>query len=388
MNDNYYEWRRKENIQKFEIPDLNQYFYDLMNIEHSFSGRMDTPLANTFIMESVQLIVNSICLFEMGYFDNAYYSLREAIEISTTIVYLADMPEDDRKEKMESWKNTAQFPMQSQMLQQLYQHGLVISDMKEKMPDFFNEVKQLSKKINKYVHKQGLKNFYVSRNHSINSKNSNEVFINNYTYFLKKTIGIVSIMRLAIDPYPVLLMDEEILLRCFDSLTEPYSTDFVEKYIDVQTLEDYKKTDIYINHYNGHIENEKKNYAVFDIMKHNIIDTTKKEEIFSKIHLLDKINQTATYLAFTSKKATKIYAYGGFYMFFTDRKTNRKALSWSGLDFQNFENSNEKYNQKYDEAFISVFEFIIDGKKEAFFIEHNDKLNEDDINEINKIEIK
>lgn len=388
MNDNYYEWRRKENIQKFEIPDLNQYFYDLMNIEHSFSGRMDTPLANTFIMESVQLIVNSICLFEMGYFDNAYYSLREAIEISTTIVYLADMPEDDRKEKMESWKNTTQFPMQSQMLQQLYQHGLVISDMKEKMPDFFNEVKQLSKKINKYVHKQGLKNFYVSRNHPINSKNSNEVFINNYTYFLKKTIGIVSIMRLAIDPYPVLLMDEEILLRCFDSLTEPYSTDFVEKYIDVQTLEDYKKTDIYINHYNGHIENEKKNYAVFDIMKHNIIDTTKKEEIFSKIHLLDKINQTATYLAFTSKKATKIYAYGGFYMFFTDRKTNRKALSWSGLDFQNFENSNEKYNQKYDEAFISVFEFIIDGKKEAFFIEHNDKLNEDDINEINKIEIK
>lgn len=388
MNDNYYEWRRKENIQKFEIPDLNQYFYDLMNIEHSFSGRMDTPLANTFIMESVQLIVNSICLFEMGYFDNAYYSLREAIEISTTIVYLADMPEDDRKEKMESWKNTTQFPMQSQMLQQLYQHGLVISDMKEKMPDFFNEVKQLSKKINKYVHKQGLKNFYVSRNHPINSKNSNEVFINNYTYFLKKTIGIVSIMRLAIDPYPVLLMDEEILLRCFDSLTEPYSTDFVEKYIDVQTLEDYKKTDIYINHYNGHIENEKKNYAVFDIMKHNIIDTTKKEEIFSKIHLLDKINQTATYLAFASKKATKIYAYGGFYMFFTDRKTNRKALSWSGLDFQNFENSNEKYNQKYDEAFISVFEFIIDGKKEAFFIEHNDKLNEDDINEINKIEIK
>lgn len=111
-NFNYKEWRKSENVKKYKIPNVENYFWDLTNIEYSFSGRIDTPLANTFIMESVQLVVNSISLFELGYFDNAYYSLREAIEISTTIVYLADMPEKERKEKMKNWKNTEDFPMQ------------------------------------------------------------------------------------------------------------------------------------------------------------------------------------------------------------------------------------------------------------------------------------
>lgn len=44
---------------------------------------MDTPYANTFIMESVKLAVNAILLFEMGYFDCAYYSLRQSIEVAT-----------------------------------------------------------------------------------------------------------------------------------------------------------------------------------------------------------------------------------------------------------------------------------------------------------------
>lgn len=63
------------------------------------------------------------------------------------------MPDEERTEKMDAWKNTKEFPMQGQMLQQLYQYGFVISDMKEKMTDFFNEVKIISKKINKYIHK-------------------------------------------------------------------------------------------------------------------------------------------------------------------------------------------------------------------------------------------
>lgn len=133
----YCDWRKSENIRKYEVPNVEKYFLDLENIEHTFSGRVDIPLANTFIMESVQLVVNSISLFENGYFDAAYYSLRQSIEISTTIVYLADMPDEERKEKMDAWKNTKEFPMQGQMLQQLYQYGFMISDMKEKMTVVF-----------------------------------------------------------------------------------------------------------------------------------------------------------------------------------------------------------------------------------------------------------
>ena len=50
-NCKYSKWRKNENIKRYEIPNVENYFEDLMNIEHSFSGRMDIPLANTFIME-------------------------------------------------------------------------------------------------------------------------------------------------------------------------------------------------------------------------------------------------------------------------------------------------------------------------------------------------
>lgn len=390
MSDNfkYSEWRKNENIKRYEIPNVEDYFLDLMNIEHSFSGRMDIPLANTFIMEAVQLVVNSISLFELGYFDSAYYSLREAIEISTTIVYLSDMPDKERKEKMEDWKNTKDFPMQGQMLNQLYQYGIVISDMKEKMGSFFAEIKDVSRKINKCIHKQGLRFFYVSRNHPVNVKKDDNIFIENYVYFLEKTIGIIAVMRLAIDPYPVLLMDEDILLRCFDSMTEAYKNEFVEKYITKETLEDYKKTEMYLNHYNGHIIEEKKNYAVFDIMKHQVIDTTKRKEILSQIHLLDEADKIATYIALISKKVVKVYTYGGFQMYFTDRKTNRKSLSWNGTEFKQFEESNQKFNQKYDEALISVFKYNIgDNKNETFFVEHNEYLNDYDTKLISELSV-
>lgn len=390
MSDNfkYSELRKNENIKRYEIPNEENYFEDLMNIEHSFSGRMDIPLANTFIMEAVQLVINSISLFELGYFDSAYYSLREAIEISTTIVYLSDMPDEERRKKMEDWKNTKYFPMQEKMLKQLYRYGIVISDMKEKMESFFDEIKNVNKKINKCIHKQGLRFFYVSRNHPINNKKDEKVFIKNYVYFLEKTIGIIAVMRLAIDPYPVLLMDEEILLRCFDSITEAYESEFVEKYITNQTLEDYKKTDIYINHYNRHITEEKKNYPVFNIMKYQVIETTKRKDILSQIHLLDNVDKIATYIALISEKVIKVYTYGGFQMYFTDRKTNRKAFSWDGMEFKQFEENNDKFNQNYDEVFISVFSYDIgNNKQESFFVEHNERLSDYDINLIRELSV-
>ena len=133
---------------------------------------------------------------------------------------------------------------------------------------------------------------------------------------------------------------------------------------------------------------EKKNYAVFDIMKHQVIDTRKRKEILSQIHLLNKVDKIATYIALISKKVVKVYTYGGFQMYFTDRNTNRKAHSWSGMEFKQFEENSEKFNQNYDEAFISVFKYNIDdSKEETFFVEHNENLNDYDINLISELPI-
>jgi len=376
--------RKKEFIKRIVIDNKEEIIWDIFNIEHSFSGRMDTPNANLFIMESVQLLINSIELFEQGYFDCAYYSLRESIEVSTTLVFLSDLSDEERKEKMRDWRNLDKFPLQKPMLNYLSVNGEIFSDMKLKLKDYFEEVNTLSQKLNKIVHKQGFQNFYLSRNHPINTlKYNEEEFKQEFIENLTKCIGVVAVMRLAIDPFPILLMDYEIYSRCFDSMTDAYTEDFVNKYIGEYVIENYKKTDIYVNHYNGYITEEQKNPTVLDIVKHKCINTQNKKEIMEQLHLLNKHEYYITLLAINFDKVCKLYSHGGFQMYFTDKKTNRKNSSWNSLDFVEFSKNPLRFNQKYDEAFISVVNLDDD-----YYIEHNELLSNEEIEIIKDFERK
>ena len=378
MSDFYVEWRKHQNIKPIKLPNKEQYYIDLMHIEHSWSGRIDVNLCNTFIMEAEQQLVNAIELFEMGYFDCAYYSLRSAVEVSTTMVFLADLPETEREKQLEAWKATLDFPMETQMIRQLAKSGAVFADMLNKMADFFSGAKSLNAELNKFVHKQGLQHFYMARNHPINQHKSQIAFIKTFEEYLTRCIGVVAVMRLAIDPFPILLMDEEILFRCFDSMTEPYCEEFVEKYIGQSTLSDYKKTDLYIGTYESFIKDEKKNEAVFNVMKYQYIDTTRFDEIFSQLHLLNIHDIIVVLMTAACNKIVKAYALDGLLMYHTDKETNRKMLSWSTEDFNRFGKSDKVINQKYDEAFISVFSFM----DELYYAEHNELLRQMDVDAI------
>lgn len=378
MTDSYVSWRKNQNIKPIELPNKAKFYSDLINIEHSWSGRMDTNICNTFIMEAEQQLVNAIEMFELGYFDCAYYSMRSAVDISTTMVFLSDMPDEDREKYLSAWKATEDFPMQGQMIKQLSRHGNVFADMVSKMPDFFASAKALSAELNKYVHKQGLQYFYISRNHPINQQKPLDGFVKSFEAYLQRCIGVVAVMRLAIDPFPILLMDEEILYRCFDSMTEPYSKEFVEKYIGDTIISQYKNTDIYTGTYYSFMHDEKKKESVFNVMKHQYIDSKKMDEIFSQLHLLSKADIICVLMVAASEKVVKVYCYNGLAMYFTDRNTNRTVMSWSGADFKAFAEAEERINQPYDEAYISTFTFDDD----HFHIEHNEKLDADEVGTI------
>ena len=375
MDNPYIEWRKHENIRSLTLPNIEKFYEDLLNIEHSWSGRMDiSNIGNTFIMESEQLLINAIELFELGYFDSAYYSLRSAVEISTTMVYLADMPDEEKELLLDAWKDTKDFPMQGQMIKQLTVKGNVFIDMKNKMPNFFAEVKKLNALLNKYVHKQGLRHFYVSRNNPINAKQTQDVFVKNFEYYLKHCIGIVAVMRLAIDPFPVLLMDDDILYRCFDSMTEPYTKEFVKEYIGQPTVDAYKTTDIFKYAYDGFICNERKNEAVFNIVKYQYIDSLRMDEILLQLNLMDRCDGICTLIVYACNKVVKVYAFNGLQSYFTEKKANRKSLSWSSEDFDRFRNADSSINQPYDEDYISVFQF----ENDYYYAEHNELLTMDE----------
>lgn len=375
MDNHYVEWRRHQNIRPLKLKNKDKFYSDLINIEHSWSGRMDTNVGNTFIMEAEQQLINAIELFEAGYFDCAYYSLRSAIDVSTTMVFLSDLSDDEREKYLNDWKQVKPFPLRNVMLKKLTKDGNIFVDMFEKMPIFFNKAKELSEKLNKYVHKQGLRHFYVSRNHPIHGKTPQDKFINNFETHLKECIGVVAVMRLAIDPFPILLMDEEILYRCFDSMTEPYTVDFVNEYIGTEIIEEYKSTDFYSTTRHAFENEEKKNEAIFSIVKHQYINTQKFNDIFQQFHLLTIHDAISTLIVYICPKATKIYTCDGLMPYFTDRKTNRTKMSWDSRDFQKFQTAQDKINQKYDEVFISVFNF----KDEYYYVEHNELLENDDV---------
>ena len=375
LSDNYIEWRKRENIKPNTLPNKDKFYMDLINIEHSWSGRMDVwSIGNTFIMEAEQQLINAIELFEAGYFDCAYYSLRSAVDVSTTIVFLVDMPEDERTKFTDAWKETKDFPMQGKMLKQLSERGNVFADMKEKMPGFFSDAKKLSAELNKYVHKQGLRHFYMSRNHPINNK-PQDSFIKNFEFHLKKCIGVVAVMRLAIDPFPVLLMDEDILYRCFDAMTEPYTDEFVSEYIGEKTIAAYKETEIYQSIYESFMKVDRKSPAVFDVVKHQYINSQKMDELIQQLRSMTKEDIISVLMVYSCEKVVKTYCFSGLQMYFTEKITNRKATSWSGADFNRFAESEDKINQQYDEAYISAFVF----NDEPYFVEHNELLNSEDV---------
>lgn len=78
MDDNYIEWVETSNLFKIPIKEKYKYYKDISNIKFGLSMRVDNlnVYSNIFIEEVAQLLINAIYLFEEGYFDCAYYSLR------------------------------------------------------------------------------------------------------------------------------------------------------------------------------------------------------------------------------------------------------------------------------------------------------------------------
>ncbi|KRE45823.1 hypothetical protein ASG81_12400 [Paenibacillus sp. Soil522] len=335
----FIEHREKQNLIPYQLSGKEQYYRDLSNIEGSWTGRVDAQIANTFIHESVQLIVNAISVYEMGYFDCAYYSLRQSIEISTSMVYLMELESEKREEELKKWKSQSTFPMFNQMIKFLNTNGNVFADMRKQMVSYFIDLQSAKERLNKIVHKLGFNTFYVSRNHAINQHKDKSTFHNEFTQLTEICIGAIAVLRLTIDPMPVLLMDEEIYLRTGDTLTEPYTEEFVEKYIGSENIECYKNTQVYQAHVQDFMIEEKKLPSVLDVVKHKYVDRESIEEILSQVDLLSFIDLLAVITFGHSDKIAIVYAYDGLQFYFSNTKSVRNKIGFSSYSFRDIKHS-------------------------------------------------
>lgn len=380
----YIKFIENDHIRPIKLEGKEQYYFDLENISNSWTGRVDADFTNKFIIESSHLIVNAIVLFEKGYFDCAYYSLRQSLEISTTMSYLLELNPEKRKKKIYDWNNQNQFPMDKNMLEFLEKNKDNYFDMFTKMNDYFEKIKVTKRNINKFIHKQGNEYFYVTRNHVMNRKYDENDYKKEFVKFLKICIGGVAILRLVVDPMPVLLMDKEIYHRIGDSMTKDFSQEFVEKYIGLENIEKYKETQMYVETFNDIMKEEKQEKCVTDVIKHHYIDKNKVDDILKQKHLLRKEQVLIVTLCGLIEKVVKAYTWNGIFMYFTNLDTNRKKLSWNGEFFYILSQKDKHINCEFDEAYISYFKF---SDELEVYLEHNDILNESEIDKIKNLKL-
>ena len=116
-------------------------------------------------------------------------------------------------------------------------------------------------------------------------------------------------------------------------------------------------------------------------MKYQYIDSQRIEEIFEQLHLLPLDDIICVLLVASCTKTVKVYSHNGIMMYFTDRNTNRKAMSWSGFEFKQFSEAENPVNQPFDEVYISVFSFT----DTLFFVEHNEVLAKAEVEEMTRL---
>ncbi|WP_149428083.1 teicoplanin resistance protein VanZ [Exiguobacterium acetylicum] len=385
MEFNYLDYRNKKNLITLKISNKEDYYSDLFQLENSFVSRLDIfQIANTFLAESIQLIINAISLFEKGYLDNAYYSLRQSLETALTIVYLSDFEEQMRKKELNEWRKKSKFPMYSQMIKLLENNKAVFLDVKKNMVCYFESIENTKKYLNKHVHKQGFNTFYVSRSHLLNTDRDYKLTIQEFEKNLISCIGAVVVFRLCLDPFPILLMDEEIYSRTETLMSDAFSMEFITKYIGMDNIENYKKTNIYKEAYDYFITLEKMLPSVLNIKKSSYIDRNNLQEILSQVHLLSETEIQVVVISKVSDKFTRIML-SDFpnTLYFTNIISNRLNFGFSVNDFLKLQKKIDTFNVSLDNIFISSLNI----KENKFLVEHNQEFTFEEFEEL-KINIK
>ena len=112
------------------------------------TGNINEMFCNMFFSESVELLKHAFFLYEEGYFDCAFYSVRQSIEnINNMLLSAAD------SEKYDLWKAKGRFPSDKNVKELLNQKNEAYNEIKSVIPEFFEKYDELLKKSNKYIHK-------------------------------------------------------------------------------------------------------------------------------------------------------------------------------------------------------------------------------------------
>lgn len=300
------------------------------NLADSFSGVLITPSFNQYLIESCQLFANSLALVEQGYFDAAFYSVRQAGEVMMTGALFADLDDEEREKKYEGWQRLERFPSSNGLCAELKKKGQTFSALAEQMPGLEDLFSSLNSKANKYIHKQGFSSFY-SLPRAQERERAKKIAADFEAYF-RRVLSVCAILRLTVDPFPILLEDPECAWRFPDSLTMPFSDGFISECLDDELVAQFKQTD----YYRSWLDSIKSMFPrlcepAYWAAAAEHVDLAKLGAILGDLDKLPfRVASAVLLIASSSPWSVAVHMYGGFYQF-TCSNGSSAGLSFSEM---------------------------------------------------------
>ena len=364
-------------IKPFSLSRANEYLEDLNDLRFSDSGLVTEVNPFFFVNESCQLLANSVNLFKLGYFDCAFYSVREAIELSLSGLYLFCNPE-----KIKSWSRLEKGFELRIMIPELKAGKEEYANIKELFKDFFERLDVKKKLMNKYVHKQGYKSLYFHYN-NINTHGKPErikTLTSDFEAALHDTITAVALYRLVIDPYPILMLDEDIAFRMPDLMAEAFSKSFIDKYFSDEYVERYKKSMIYKSYYDYFKAQPLQNEAVYALIHWQLFERKDFDVIKEQQELLSMQDMEAVDLFMCSQKIGAVII-DGCINYNSETKLKDTSLAIGDAYYSEIFEGQKDYNVAFKGGYISRFQ--LNGC--MTYLKHCDVLAEEAIKRISDL---
>lgn len=392
MVNNYEKNLLERYLKPVEIENKEFYYSLIYEISESLTSGIIVDLfhsnkINMIITEACQSLANSIRLYELGYFDDAYYSMRSAIELATIMLDVGDNEYEKMVNNMNLFSNKEYRNFRASTLRYLKENGIEFRDVANKMPNFVNEINNTCIKLNSFVHKTGFDNFYGIRNYY--NENFHKKQLDDFENNLISSIRIVAIMRLVIDPFPLLLADEEIYYHSPNIMTYPFN----EKLLEVtgeESIAEFKNTDVYKSYEEELMKLEKRNQEVNNIVMADYIDLDNLENIYLQKHLLNHHELKYVDIASCSEKIILIISDNGFSRYSTSSNTHEILCNHTDI---NLKDSSENFNIKYDSIYVSILQHSKDkiseftGRINYIYIFHLTRFNKIEINKLNSVKL-
>lgn len=357
-----------------------KYLSDINYIFFANTGIWGACQTNVFFQEAGRMLVNAINLFCDGYFDCAFYSLRQSFEISVTSIYL-----NKNKDDIEKWNKRQSGFEQNTMVKSLKVQFDNYKELREGLlKPYFDKLREIMENINKYIHKQGFATMYTTR-YSFDGRKvyKEEKLVDFFTNCLKSCIGAVAVWRIVLDPMPALLNDETIFKKTCEMCSEPYSNEFIEMYIGQDVFENYKKSTLYQEYYNYFNKFEEQNESVFYIIHYQCINRNNFEDILKQMHLLSIQDRIAVLFIIASEYIVNVIFGNGISCYTCNINLNgndNNSFTYGGGIYNDYFEKGD-INQVYEGGYISRFLFA----NEYVLIIHNEMFADIELTSFNFI---